>query len=240
MYDVPVPVYDDAGRMVSRQVDADAMVLERDVLSKLTSTTGTSGDFLYLYDSSGQRVVKVGTSTATAYFGGTEVTDPDTTSTSTGDVVGTRYYSFGSAVVATRTGNALVNYLFGDVQGSAQVSMTGEADPTEATVTRSAYMPYGQTRGTDGLGLPRVCLTSDMRPRVTALTMLTSVLVGQASAGRTTQSCGASVPSHACHWECSTNHAMSPCPACNGSESSRLAMSVAHCSWRANGPYMST
>ena len=87
-----------------------------------------------------------------------ELTDPNTSSTSTGDVTGTRFYTFGGATVAVRTAQGL-SLLLGDEQGSAQIMMPlhtdsngallpatqADADATE----RTAYAPYGARRGED-------------------------------------------------------------------------------------------
>jgi hypothetical protein len=83
-----------------------------------------------VYDGSGQRVAQIGATaaSATAYLGATELTDPDTASTASGDLVGTRFYALGGATVATRAGNSL-SFLFGDVQGSAQVMVTHTVAP---------------------------------------------------------------------------------------------------------------
>ena len=89
---------------------------------------------------------------------GMELTDPDTGSTSTGDVTGTRFYTFGGATVAVRTAQGL-SLLLGDEQGSAQIMMPlhtysngallpatqADADATQ----RTAYAPYGARRGGD-------------------------------------------------------------------------------------------
>ena len=37
-------------------------------------------------------------------------------------------------------------FLFGDYQGSAQLMMSNEADPSAATIQRNAYTPYGSQR----------------------------------------------------------------------------------------------
>jgi len=174
--------YDDAGRQVSRVVDGVSTDLSWDVLSNLVETDGAGGHLLYVYDASGQRVVKVtldpdpGTGpggSATAYLGATEVTDPDTsvnhTSASelegTDFVTATRFYTFGGATVAVRDGSqsaeTSLSLLLGDVQGSAQVMMQvtldsgGAMEPADTTdpISRSVYLPYGAVRDTDGLSI---------------------------------------------------------------------------------------
>ncbi len=152
------------------------------MLSNLVKTVETGGDtFLYVYDGSGQRVVKINVSqdAATAYLGSTEVTDLDTTTNHTTDielestsfVTGTRFYMFGGATVAVREATpaaSTLSLLLGDMQGSAQVMMKVDPDVQSETglevassttvnlgtdVTRSAYMPYGAVRGDDNLSI---------------------------------------------------------------------------------------
>ena len=123
-----------------------------------------------MYDSSGQRVAQIGVTagTATAYLGATELTDPNTAvnATDPADLVGTtfisatRYYSLGGATVAVREAPTTasptdkLSFLFGDVQGSAQVMVTHAVDAAGVVavtsapiVSRNAYTPYGATRG---------------------------------------------------------------------------------------------
>jgi RHS repeat-associated protein len=116
----------------------------------------------------------------------------------TGHVDATRYYTLGSATVATKTATwfpatetdpagyvTVLSFLFGDVQGSAQVMMTAPTETTPGdtfgailpatsattTVTRTAYTPYGSTRGGDGLNIDRGWL-SQVEDSNTGLTYL--------------------------------------------------------------------
>ncbi len=77
--------------------------------SNLVKTVQDDTTVAYVYDASGQRVVKIGVTaaTATAYLGATEVTDPDTDAAASGDLEATRYYTMGGATVALRTGDKL-------------------------------------------------------------------------------------------------------------------------------------
>ena len=162
-------VYDDAGRMTQRTIDTVDTDLVWDVTSRLVSSTATplatEPDEVYVYDAGGQRVAKISllNDTATAYFGATEVTDPDpdTATTATGDLAATRYYTFAGATVAVQAPDASTtaiggwSYLFGDFQGSAQLMMevavnaAGVVTAAASTdvVTRNAYTPYGARRG---------------------------------------------------------------------------------------------
>ena len=156
--------YDSAGRMMKRTVDGIETTLTWDASSNLTSTTADGVLTVYAYDAGGQRVAQATLAaggdpgTASAYVAGMELTDPNTSSTSTGDVTGTRFYTFGGATVAVRTAQGL-SLLLGDEQGSAQIMMPlhtdsngallpatqADADATE----RTAYAPYGTRRGED-------------------------------------------------------------------------------------------
>jgi RHS repeat-associated protein len=151
--------YDDVGRMVSRDTATGEMELTWDVSSNLVKTVEDDETVLYVYDTSGQRVARIEATTATAYLGSVEVTDPDTDTEVTGDMTATRFYTLGGATVATRTATSL-SFLFGDHQGSAEVMVThpiGQDDTldleTPPTVTRNAYTPYGTTRDTYQLSI---------------------------------------------------------------------------------------
>ncbi|WP_160300051.1 RHS repeat-associated core domain-containing protein [Demequina oxidasica] len=141
--------YDEAGRMTDRDIAGVDMDLVWDVLSNLTQTTTGGVSESYLYDASGQRVAAIRDSSAIAYFGDTEITDPNTSASVTGDVTATRFYSYGGVTVAMRDASGLT-YLLGDVQGSATISIA-DGDPSTATLNRNAYTPYGEARGDDNL-----------------------------------------------------------------------------------------
>jgi len=164
--------YDALGRMIgrvthevntsTRTVATHTLTLTWDASSNLVKTDLDGAQVVYVYDSSGQRVAQLGVtaSTATAYLGATEVTDPNTAAISMNDLKGTRYYTLGGATVAVREASATttassLSFLFGDVQGSAQVMVTHTVDPvtgaldaiTANSVHANAYTPYGTTRG---------------------------------------------------------------------------------------------
>ena len=164
-------VYDEAGRMVSRTVDGVSTALVWDVMSNLVESDGAGGHVVYVYDASGQRVAQVGLSegeaagSATAYVGGGQVTDPDTSMGVTGDTTATRYYTFGGATVAVRTDDGQLALMLGDEQGSTSVMMPVVLDGSGAMVpavladvagvVRTAYTPYGQLRGADNVAVDR-------------------------------------------------------------------------------------
>src|SRR5690606_5923060 len=96
-----LPPTDAAGRMLSRPVDSTLTDLTWDVSSNLVATSGQGGDIVYLYDAGGQRVAQIAVGdlgnpapvSATAYFGATQVTDPD--AAVAGALDATRYFTFG-------------------------------------------------------------------------------------------------------------------------------------------------
>ena len=75
---------------------------------------------VYAYDAGGQRVAQATLASgatpgsATAYVAGGEVTDPNTDAASLADVTATRFYTFGGATVAVRSGAGGFWLLFGD------------------------------------------------------------------------------------------------------------------------------
>jgi RHS repeat-associated protein len=95
------------------------------------------------------------------------LTDPNTASGSTGDVTGVRTYSFAGSPVAMRVGSQVnmgaspkvtgISYVFSDAQGSVRGAMSDARTTTfapsvsGATYQHMAYLPFGQTRGTDEL-----------------------------------------------------------------------------------------
>ena len=163
--------YDEAGRMVSRTVDGVSTALVWDVMSNLVESDGAGGHAVYVYEASGQRVAQVRlgeggvAGSATAYVGGGQVTDPDTSGGVTGDTTATRYYTFGGATVAVRTDDGQLALMLGDEQGSTSVMMpvvldgSGAMAPSvladAAGVVRTAYTPYGQLRGGDNVAVDR-------------------------------------------------------------------------------------
>ncbi len=157
--------YDDAGRMISRTVGDVVTTFVWDVSSNLVSTTATVGvqppvTTMYVYDAGGQRVARIGEESATAYFGDTEIEDPNTDELVEDDLTATRYYTFAGATVAMKDATGL-KYLIGDIQGSATFTMLdardseGNPDWAESTITRNAYTPYGTIRGADNLTTDR-------------------------------------------------------------------------------------
>ena len=96
----------------------------------------------YLYDATGNRLVRKEGGTTTLYLpGGQELT----LTTSTGVVKATRYYAWGGQSIAVRTGTALagVSTLIADPHGTANLSITN----TTNVLTQRRLGPYGNPRG---------------------------------------------------------------------------------------------
>ncbi len=111
-------------------------------LASDTTTTGTSN---YVYDSSGNLIIRRDPGQTTMFFGDEQLVLNTTTNTATA----TRYYNLGSVTIATRSsivGGGTTNpvYLVPDRQGTDQLSV----DSATYAVTRRQYLPFGQTRGT--------------------------------------------------------------------------------------------
>jgi YD repeat-containing protein len=149
--------YDAAGRMISRTVDAVTTNLTWDESSNLVATGSATDNRVYVYDASGQRVAQIAVSeltssatpvSATIYVGDAEGTDADTATTDPDDVSATRFITFGGATVATVTATTAAttwSLLFGDVQGSAQVSMPLVPDALETTGLEPASASHAPT-----------------------------------------------------------------------------------------------
>jgi len=94
-----------------------------------------------------------------------QVDDPNTASASTGDLAGTRYYTFGGSTVAVRTNDGKLSLMLGDEQGFTNMMMPvstttgGAMQPATladaSAITRTSYTPYGELRGADNLAVDR-------------------------------------------------------------------------------------
>jgi RHS repeat-associated protein len=100
-----------------------------------TASASTSS---YVYDAGGNRLLAHDATGATLYLPGLELH-----ASTIGAVTATRYYSFGGAVVAQRTGSG-VTWLLSDQQGTAQIAV----DAASQGVTERRQKPFGDPRGT--------------------------------------------------------------------------------------------
>jgi RHS repeat-associated protein len=107
---------------------------------KLATDASTTGTTSYLYDGSGNLLLRKDPGQTTLYLDDEELV----LNTGTGAVTGTRYYSIGDIEVAARSGSSTVGYLVPDRQGTDELSI----DATTQAVTRRQYLPFGQARGT--------------------------------------------------------------------------------------------
>jgi RHS repeat-associated protein len=106
---------------------------------KLQSDTAGAGATNYVYDASGDVVVRRDPGSTTLYLGDAQLTLTGTT------LSGVRYYTLGGATIAERTSGGQVYYLVPDRQGTDELAIS--AGSTQ-TVTRRQYLPFGQARGT--------------------------------------------------------------------------------------------
>ncbi|MET9879268.1 ricin-type beta-trefoil lectin domain protein [Actinacidiphila glaucinigra] len=122
---------------------------------KLYDCNGTAGqrwsfakNTTYVYDASGNRIIRREYGTSTLYLGSTELTvDTKNTAATTDDVkTAVRYYTFGGANIAIRTSPTQVYWLGGGYNGTAEISVNAV---TQA-LTQRRTTPFGQVRGTAG------------------------------------------------------------------------------------------
>jgi RHS repeat-associated protein len=115
-----------------------------DVQGLLASATGPAGTTSFVYDASGQRLLRrAPNGLNTLYVAGHEVT-ANSTGTLTSAV---RTYTFNGQLVATRTGAGVVEYVVSDPAGSVEMAY---ASGSGAPVMTRAYEPYGQVRSQAG------------------------------------------------------------------------------------------
>jgi RHS repeat-associated protein len=93
---------------------------------------------IFVYDADGNRLIRHDTSGATLYLPGTELR----LSAATGQVTGTRYYSWAGQPVAMRT-PAGVSWLFNDRQGTSMIAISA----SDQTATERRQTPFGGPRG---------------------------------------------------------------------------------------------
>ncbi|WP_105970915.1 ricin-type beta-trefoil lectin domain protein [Streptomyces geranii] len=135
--DIPSSVTTDGTDL--KLYDCNGTTAQRWVFAKHTS---------YVYDVSGQRLIRREYGKSTLYLGDTELTvDTKNTPATTDDVkAAVRYYTFGGATVAIRTSPTQVHWLGGGYNGTAEISV----DATTQAVTQRRTTPFGQIRGPAG------------------------------------------------------------------------------------------
>jgi RHS repeat-associated protein len=136
--------WDPKGNLQSRgPAGAPTETYTWDIRGTLTSVTNASGTTSFLYDPSGQRLMRrAPDGKVTVYIGNHEVT-----ANAAGTIVSAvRSYTFDGSLVATRTTPNKVDYLVADAAGSVELSLPSGG--TAASVR--SYTPYGRVRGQTG------------------------------------------------------------------------------------------
>ncbi|GLW70491.1 hypothetical protein Kpho02_27900 [Kitasatospora phosalacinea] len=141
------PQYDTAGNTKSRTTTGSrstSQTIDYDEEGRTKAVTTDGKTATYLYDADGNLLLQRGPATSTLYlFGGAEQLTVDNVS-STHPVTGRRYYRAPDGTTTVRSGNGTITYQPGGTQGTAQL----QVDATTLAVTRRAYDPYGNPRGT--------------------------------------------------------------------------------------------
>ncbi|MFF5253846.1 RHS repeat-associated core domain-containing protein [Streptomyces leeuwenhoekii] len=134
--------YDGAGNTTKRVVMGTTHDLTWDIEGHLKSVTQADKTTEYVYDASGNRLIRRDPAGTTLYLPGTEVRLDKSTAT----LKGTRYYEHPAGPVMVRTaeaGKITTTYLLSDRNGTA----TTAVDATTKVVTRRKFTPYGEPRG---------------------------------------------------------------------------------------------
>jgi RHS repeat-associated protein len=126
--------YDAAGNTTVRK----GQTLEWDAEGHLAKVTENGNSTSFLYDTTGERLIRRDSGGTTLYLGGTEVHLDNN-----GVLAATRYYTHAGHVVAVRTADGKVSWLTADHHATAQLAI----DSDTQTVQRRHITPYGDTRG---------------------------------------------------------------------------------------------
>jgi RHS repeat-associated protein len=129
--------HDAAGDVTSITSPSQSQSLSWDDAGRLSSVTTNSATTSYLYDADGTLLLQKDPGSTTLYLGDEQIVLTGST------LSGTRYYSIGGVTVAARTSSGSVDYLFGDREGTALLSV----DSSSQVVTRRYYDPYGNPIG---------------------------------------------------------------------------------------------
>jgi RHS repeat-associated protein len=132
--------YDKAGNTDSRTIGGNTQRLEWDTEGKLAKTTEADGkETTYLYDASGERVIRRDATATTVYLPGMELKLPKGGT----EVQATRYYSFADQTIAVREANGTLSWLGSDHQGTSSLSINA----TTGAISQRRFDPYGTERG---------------------------------------------------------------------------------------------
>jgi RHS repeat-associated protein len=131
--------YDATGNTTSRSLAGSTQTLSWDSAGRLSSSRAAAGTTTsFAYDADGGRLLRRDPNGTTLYLGAQEIRWNSAGNTRTG----TRFYSYGSGVIAVRTGAGL-RWQAGDYHGTATTSIGAAA----LDVTRRLFTPFGDTRG---------------------------------------------------------------------------------------------
>ncbi|MFD8915336.1 polymorphic toxin-type HINT domain-containing protein [Streptomyces sp. NPDC059575] len=131
--------YDDAGSTTKRTIGGDAQSLAWNDSGKLTEVTEANGSKTsYLYDGSGNRLVRKDPTGTTVYLPGTELKlSADGTKKEA-----TRYYEFAGQSVVVRSAGKL-SFLASDHHGTGELAI----DAATGAITQRRFDPFGVERG---------------------------------------------------------------------------------------------
>ncbi|MEU3616824.1 polymorphic toxin-type HINT domain-containing protein [Streptomyces sp. NPDC006872] len=131
--------YDDAGNTTKRTIGGNAQSLTWTDTGKVNEVTEANGSKTsYLYDASGNRLVRKDPSGTTVYLPGTELKlSADGTKKEA-----TRYYEYAGQTVAVRTA-AKLSFVAADHHGTGELAI----DAATGVISQRRFDPYGVERG---------------------------------------------------------------------------------------------
>lgn len=134
--------YDEAGNMVRRTTGEHDQTLEWGPEGELVRVTDGLERTEYVYDASGERLLRRANGATTLYLPGMEVTwDP-----AAGTEEATRYYTHAGATVAVRQDDRGLHWVFSDQHGTGQMTV----DAVWSEVAQRRMTVFGQDRGATG------------------------------------------------------------------------------------------
>ncbi len=132
--------YDTAGETTTITGGATGnQILTWNDQDQLASDQAAAGTTSYVYDASGNLVVRRDPGQTTLYTGDEQIV----LNTANSTLTGTRYYAIGGTTIAARTSAGTVDYLIPDRQDTNQLAI----NVTTQAVTRRQYLPFGAARG---------------------------------------------------------------------------------------------
>jgi RHS repeat-associated protein len=135
--------YDPSGQLTSQDGPSGSETLSWADDGKLASVTSpptaSSPTTSYDYDAGGKLLIEDDPGQDTLFLNDEEIV----LDTTTAKLSGTRFYTIGGQVIATRSSSGDVQYLAGDQQGTASIAI----DSATLNVTRRYYDPFGNQVG---------------------------------------------------------------------------------------------